>query len=101
MVLSTLFTVQMLAFVQKETPRALIGKIIACLLALNLCAQPIGQALYGLLFEQLAALPWVIIIGAALVSCVIALLSRQTFSSLANSLGNQPLASGDGVSPQD
>ena len=40
MVLSTLFSVQMMAFVQSQTPGELVGKVISCLLALSMCAQP-------------------------------------------------------------
>lgn len=92
---ATLFTVQMLAFVQKETPQALIGKVIACLLALNLCAQPIGQALYGVLFERFAAAPWAIVIGTALISCIVALLSKKVFSVLKEGQSAPPAEDGE------
>ncbi len=52
MVLSTLFSVQMMAFVQSQTPGELVGKVISCLLALSMCAQPIGQAMYGVLLNN-------------------------------------------------
>ena len=77
MVLSTLFSVQMMAFVQSQTPGELVGKVISCLLALSMCAQPIGQAMYGVLFEQCPAwsyavppacrrsLPWRLVLRSA------------------------------------
>ena len=51
MVFSTIFSVQMLSFVQTETPKNLIGKVIAVILTVTMCAQPLGNALYGVLFE--------------------------------------------------
>lgn len=81
MVCSTLFTVQLLAFVQGQTPPALVGKVIACLLAVSMCAQPAGQAMYGVLFERFAGYEALIVLGAALAALVIAwrahLLARQ------------------------
>lgn len=83
MALSTLFSVQMLTFVQAQTPKALVGKVIACLMAVSMCAQPLGQAMYGALFEQFPGAPWAIVLGAAAVSGGIALLSRKAFHALA------------------
>lgn len=51
MVFSTIFTVQMMSFIQTETPQNLIGKVIAVILTVSMCAQPLGNALYGVLFE--------------------------------------------------
>ena len=43
MVFSTLFTVQMMTFVQSETPANLIGKVIALIFTLSTCTQPVWQ----------------------------------------------------------
>ncbi len=51
MVFSTVLTVQMMAFIQTETPQNLIGKVIAVIFTVCMCAQPLGNALYGILFE--------------------------------------------------
>ncbi|MGL5435356.1 MAG: MFS transporter [Lachnospiraceae bacterium] len=83
MICATIFSVQMLAFVQMQTPVHMVGKIISCLIATSMCAQPVGQTVYGLLFEHIIAGQWLIVLGAALMSCVIALFSKTTFSRLA------------------
>lgn len=82
MATSTMFSIQMLVFVQAQTPAHLIGKVISCLLALAMCAQPIGQAMYGVLFDQFVHVPWVIILGSALISVAIAIYSKRVFSAL-------------------
>ncbi|RAZ71719.1 MFS transporter, partial [Klebsiella oxytoca] len=51
MVCSTIFTVQMMSFIQTETPQNLIGKVIAVIFTVSMCAQPLGNTLYGVLFE--------------------------------------------------
>ena len=82
MICATLFSVQMLSFVQMQTPVHMVGKIISCLIATSMCAQPVGQTVYGFLFEHVVAGQWMIVLGAALMSCVIALFSKNTFSRL-------------------
>jgi len=86
MVCATLFSIQMLAFAQIQTPTELTGKVISFMMALSMCMQPIGQALYGILFEKLAGLPWVVVMGAAVISVLIALYSKSTFSKIRDSV---------------
>ena len=55
-IFTTMFSIQMLAVVQAETPQHLIGKVVACIMTFIMCVQPIGQLLYGFLFECLLSL---------------------------------------------
>lgn len=82
MAAATLFQIQISAFVQAETPEKFVGKVMSCLIALALCAQPIGQILFGQLFETFAALPWIVVFGSVVVSCTIALYSRKHFRKI-------------------
>ena len=82
MALSTLFSIQILTFIQSETPSHLIGKVISFCLAMTMCSQPVGQIIYGYLFEILKNNSHIIIFVAALVSGVIALMSKKNFSDL-------------------
>ncbi|MBC3516579.1 MFS transporter [Neobittarella massiliensis] len=82
MAVSTLFSVQMLTVVQQQIPPALVGKIMAVMIAISMCAQPVGQAIYGVLFGAAAHSSWAVLLGAAVVSAVIALLSKNTFARL-------------------
>ena len=52
---STLFVVQIYTMVQEQTPPQLVGKIMAALISIAMCGQPIGQAIYGVLFDILKA----------------------------------------------
>ncbi len=77
--LCTMFSVQMLATVQTETPPALVGKVIALMIAISLCAQPIGQALYGVIFDLFPGNTGEILLVVALLALVISLASRKIF----------------------
>lgn len=82
MMISTIFSIQMLAFIQGETPPQLIGKVISCVLMLSLCAQPIGNAIYGVLFDLFSASPWIVIFGALVISLIISVVSKKVFLTL-------------------
>ena len=80
--LSTVFSIQMMAFVQAETPGALMGKVVAVIMTLVMCAQPLGNALYGFLFEAWAGFEAAVVFFAGAVSLGIGLWSRRVFGEL-------------------
>lgn len=82
MIFSTVFTVQMMSFVQTETPQNLIGKVIAVILTVAMCAQPLGNALYGILFELCKGFEFAVILFAGIVSFGIAVCSKRIFERL-------------------
>lgn len=78
---STLFMVQIYTLVQVQTPPQLVGKVMAALISIAMCGQPVGQALYGLLFGLFA--PYLVLLGAAGAALCISLCSRRVFGRLA------------------
>lgn len=81
MLFSTVFTVQMMAFVQTETSQNLIGKVIAVIFTISMCAQPIGNAFYGVLFEICSGFEFAVLLFAGIVSMIIAVSTRNIFQS--------------------
>lgn len=79
---STLFVVQIYTMVQKQTPPQLVGKIMAALISIAMCGQPIGQAIYGILFDVFESRTWIVLIAAAIAAFLISLYSKRTFSHL-------------------
>ncbi len=79
MVFSTIFTVQMMSFIQTETPQNLIGKVIAVSLTVSMCAQPLGNALYGVLFEICKGFEYAVVLFSGVVSLMIAISTRNIF----------------------
>lgn len=82
MVCSTVFMVQMMAFVQTETPENLIGKVVAVMLTVSMCAQPLGNAMYGFLFEACRGFEYAVILFAGAVSLGIAVAARNVLKRL-------------------
>lgn len=80
MVLSTLLVVVLSAAVQRQTPPDLLGKVMAFIMAVANCASPLGQALYGALFEVCPA--WAVLMGAAGAAALAAAYSRSVFRRL-------------------
>lgn len=81
MVFSTIFTVQMMSFIQTETPQNLIGKVIAVILTVAMCAQPLGNAFYGILFEICRGFEYVVVLFSGIVSLLIAIRTRNVLKS--------------------
>lgn len=82
MIFSTIFTVQTMSFVQMETPQNLIGRVIAVILTVSMCAQPLGSAFYGVLFEACRGAEYAVILFSGSVSLVIAISIRNIFKRL-------------------
>lgn len=81
-VFSTIFSVQVISFIQRETPRELTGKVMSVSLTLSMCAQPLGSALYGVLFEICGGLEYAVVLFSVLISLAIALRAKRILSPL-------------------
>jgi len=82
MAVATVFTVQMMSFVQTQTPQNLIGKVISVMMMVSMCAQPFGNAMYGFLFELCAGHEAAVVLFAGVVSLLIAVRARKLFAKL-------------------
>lgn len=74
---STTFSVQMMSFFQTETPQNLVGKVIAVILTVSMCAQPLGSAFYGILFEICRGFEYLAVLFSGIVSLMIAFRTRK------------------------
>lgn len=82
--LTTIFSVQMLAVVQTQTPEELVGKIIALMMALVMTSQPIGQAIYGVIFDRFSSHIGVIALMVAMISCLMFSGTKKLFLAIGN-----------------
>lgn len=80
MVLSSMLVVVLSAAVQAQTPPDLLGKVMAFIMVVSNCAAPLGQAVYGALFEACPA--WAVLLGAACAAALTAVWSRRVFREL-------------------
>lgn len=79
---STMFSVSMLTAVQRNTPSHLLGKIMAVIISVSSCSQPVGQAAYGILFEIFGDKPYVVMLAAAAAAMYISMRSKKVFVQL-------------------
>ena len=78
----SVFSTYAISLIQQRTPEHLMGKVMSYVFTLSLCAQPLGQLVYGALFDRLSAAPHWVLIPSGLLVCVIGLLSAKFFRSL-------------------
>lgn len=79
---AAMLNVSMLTAAQQQTPPHLLGKIMAVIIAVSGCSQPVGQAVYGVLFDVLADKPYWITTGAAILAMAVSLYSKKVFAIL-------------------
>lgn len=82
MACATLFNVFAQTFFQQETPPHLMGKTAAFISAICMGAYPLGQALYGVLFDQLREWVWLPVAFGSAVSLGLSLLAGRTMRGL-------------------
>lgn len=80
--LATLFSIQIMSYLQIIVPMDLIGKVISCAMCIGMCASPIGQAIYGGLFEVLNENVFVVFYAAAVLTVMVALALKKGFQRL-------------------
>ena len=79
---ATLFTIQLMTFTQRISPPELLGKMIALIMTATVLSQPLGQWVYGILFERLIENPWIIILTVSFLTVLLALWSRRYFKNI-------------------
>ena len=78
MTVLTLFTIQIITFVQIETPPEMLGKVSALSTMIIMLGLPVGQFIFGILFEQLGSLPWVVVFVSVILSVLVAISWRKS-----------------------
>lgn len=79
---ATLFSIAAWTFVQRNTPEHLLGKVGAFVSTISVCAMPIGQALYGGLFQMFRRIPWIVILFGCIISFLLVQAVRHTLKNL-------------------
>ncbi len=77
----TIFSIFTVSLIQQKTPDDLIGKIMAYTSTATLCIQPIGQVVYGFLFDRFYSSVYLVLIPTAVIIVAIGLLSVSFFKN--------------------
>jgi MFS family permease len=80
--LHTLFQIQMLTYLQLLTPKDLIGKVVSVFICVVMGTTPLGQVIYGFLFEKVGSGAYLPFYAAALAMMGISILTRHIFYGL-------------------
>lgn len=81
-IMTGIFSIFAVSYIQQKTPGHLMGKVMAYTSAITLCAQPLGQMVYGFLFDKLASAVYLVLLSSGLIICMVGLLSRNTFKNM-------------------
>jgi len=79
---TTSCSIQIITIVQRQTPPQLLGKVMAGIIALSLCAMPIGQAIYGLLFDIFSNNSGFILLAVTVIIFALGMYSKSVFKKL-------------------
>ena len=77
--LSTVFQIQIMSYIQILTPNELIGKVISCVICICMCTMPLGQLIYGLIFEKIESGAYLPFYVAASIMISISIFTRHIF----------------------
>ena len=65
----SMFSIYAVSMIQQGTPEHLIGKVMAYTSAITMCAQPVGQMVYGFLFDGFKEMVWLVLIPTGAIVC--------------------------------
>lgn len=71
-----IFSTYAITLIQQRTPKQLMGKVMSCVFTLSMCAQPVGQMVYGALFDCFSDRVYWVLIPTGMLICLIAVASR-------------------------
>ncbi len=89
MILSTLLQIQMMSYIQILSPTNLIGKVISCVICVCMCSAPIGQLIYGFVFEHIGRYTYLPFYAAALIVVGIAIFSLKVCYNIEHLIENK------------
>lgn len=82
MAFASVFNIVAQTFAQQQTPTQLLGKVTSFITVIVICALPLGQAMYGLLFDCFSSSIYVVVLFAAAASVLMTLAARKSFRKL-------------------
>ncbi len=78
---TTLISIYVITITQLKTPNELLGKVMSILFAGTAIAMPLGQVMYGKLFDLLSDRVYIIILGVGFITLLIAFVSKITLKN--------------------
>lgn len=73
----SVFSIYAVSMIQQGTPEQMIGKVMAYTSAITMCAQPVGQMVYGFLFDGFREAVYLVLILTGVIVCAIGMAARR------------------------
>lgn len=73
------FSVFALSIIQQLTPDNMTGKVMAYTATFSLCAQPLGQIIFGILFDGFSSAVYLVLIPTGIILSIISLTTKEFF----------------------
>ena len=78
----SIFSIFAVSLIQQRTPNHLIGKVMAYTSTVTLCVQPIGQIVYGFLFDRFYSAVYFVLIPTGIIVCIVGLSAMGFFKNM-------------------
>lgn len=78
----SIFSIFAVSLIQQRTPNHLIGKVMAYTSTVTLCVQPIGQIVYGFLFDRFHSAVYFVLIPTGIIVCIAGLSAMSFFRNM-------------------
>ena len=78
----SIFSIFAVSLIQQRTPNHLIGKVMAYTSMVTLCVQPIGQIVYGFLFDRFYSAVYFVLIPTGIIVCIVGLSAMSFFKNM-------------------
>ncbi len=75
----SMFSIFAVSLIQQSTPNHLIGKVMAYTSTVTLCVQPIGQIVYGFLFDRFRNMIYLCLIPTGVIVCAVGMSAMGFF----------------------
>ena len=80
----SIFSIFAVSLIQQRTPNHLIGKVMAYTSTITLCVQPIGQIIYGFLFDKFSHAIYFVLLPTGIIVCAVGLSAIGFFRRMEN-----------------
>lgn len=78
----SIFSIFAVSLIQQRTPNHLIGKVMAYTSTITLCVQPIGQIVYGFLFDRFHNAIYLCLLPTGVIVCIVGLSAMGFFKNM-------------------
>ncbi|MTQ96692.1 MFS transporter [Pseudoflavonifractor sp. BIOML-A16] len=86
---SALFSIFAQTYLQQQPPPPLLGKVSSFVSAICVCAMPLGQAMYGVLFEAAGSGVWMVVAFGMAVSLALTAVTGRALGRAVDAFGTE------------